>query len=107
MPWIAIAETDVLDRLADEERDSYEEAGEGEGATARLPGIMAQVTNLIRGAIAQNSSNYLGSDGTLPDAAIYHAATLCRQSLIGTQPTSEGETNPREREERAAWRYIE
>lgn len=106
MTWRPLTETDVLDRLADEEKSSYEEAGESDGATPRLPGIMTQVTELIRGAIAQNSSNYLGEAGTLPTGAIFHAATLCRQSLVASQPTVEGETTPRQREESAAWDYI-
>ena len=106
MSWIALAEDDVLARLADDEKSSYEEAGEEVGADPHLPGIMSQVTALIRGAIEGNPLNYLGEAGTLPPGAIYHAATLSRASLVGSQPTQEGETNVRQREEKAAWDYI-
>lgn len=105
--WRQLTEQDILDRLADGEWETYEDAGEPTGAKARLPGILVQVTSLIRGAIEQNPKNYVGDAGTLPEASIYHACTLARLSLIGSQPTNEGETTPRQREENAAWKYVE
>ncbi|MCW1913733.1 hypothetical protein OJ996_09115 [Luteolibacter sp. GHJ8] len=106
MSWVALQESDVLDRLADDERASYEEAGESGTPTPRLPGIINQVTATIREAIESNPQNYVGDAGKIPPGAILHAATLARLLLIGSQPTNEGETNPRQREESAAWDYI-
>jgi hypothetical protein len=107
MSWLALTEVNVLGRLADDERTTYEEAGEAEdNDSPRLPEIMVQVTALIRGAIEGNAQNYVGATGTIPPGSIYHAATLCRASLVGSQPTQEGETTVREREEKAAWDYI-
>lgn len=108
MPWRALVEQDVLNRLANDERDTLESAGEDADPpeTPRLPGILLQVTEMIRDAIRNNPANYLGADGEIPVGAVYHAATLCRLGLIGSQPTVEGETTPRQREESAAWDYV-
>ena len=106
MSWRPITEADVLNRLADGEWEDLESAGEKTGAKARLPGILTQVADQIREAIAQVASNYIGTAGTLPPGAIFHACTIARTALLGSQPTSEGETNARQREEREAWDYV-
>ena len=106
MSWRSITEADILNRLANGEWEDLEAAGETTGAKARLPGILVQVTDQIREAIVQVASNYLGSTGTLPPGAIFHACTIARTALVGSQPTNEGETTPRQREEREAWDYV-
>jgi phage gp36-like protein len=109
MPWITITDNDVLARITDDERDSIEEVGEsGVSPAKRLPGIIRQVTAMIRGKVAACSDNRgrLGPSGTIPEECLYHACTICRDSLVASQPTPEGVTDPRKEELRQAYAYL-
>lgn len=108
MAWIALAESHVMDRLSEDERAAYEAAGEEEGATDRLPGILIQITAKFRGAIAACDKNRgrMGPSGTLPEEAIFDAATLARDALAASLPTPEGATELRTKETNQAEEFL-
>lgn len=114
MPWVTFTDDHVKARLAARELGTYEDTAvaEYEGAattpTPRLPEIVEQVADRIRGAIRSNPHvSTMGSAGTIPAFAVYHAATLARHALIGLSPVPEGFTDPRRDEVRAAEKFIE
>jgi len=115
MPWVEFTEDHVRSLCAARELEVYEEtaAAEYDGAepstpTPRLPEIVAMITARIRGAIRSNPKVIaMGADGTIPDFAIYHAAVLARNALLGMNPVAEGMTDPRRDEQRAAEKFVE
>lgn len=109
MAWIALAESHVMDRLPEGERVALEAAGEADSAPARLPGILSQITSLIRGKVAACDKNRgrMGAPGTIPEECLFVGATLAREALIASQPTPEGVTDPRREEIKQAYAFLD
>jgi len=115
MPWIEFTADHVRSVCAARELEVYEETaaaefeeGEATTPTPRLPEIVVMIADRIRGAIRSNPKvTAMGASGTIPDFAVYHAAVLARNALLGMNPVVEGMTDPRRDEQRAAEKFVE
>lgn len=98
-----------MDRLSEDERSAYEAAGEDGSALPRLPGILSQITTLIRGKVAACDKNRgrMGAAGTIPEECVFIGATLAREALVASQPTPEGVTDPRREEIKQAHSFLD
>jgi hypothetical protein len=63
---------------------------------------------MVRGAcLANRGLDYIGPAGTIPSFAVYHAAAMARNALLGLPPVADGMTNPRRDEQTAAQKFID
>lgn len=108
MAWVAITTADVLNRMSDDERYSYENAG-GNADNNRLTGIIAQVTGLVRGKVAACHENIakMGDAGTIPDELLWAAVTIIRQSLVSSTPVLDSEKDGRTKELENSWDMLD
>lgn len=108
MSWLALTSAHVLDRLATEEKDAYEAAGEVSDQD-RLAGIITQVTALVRGKVLSCDENLakVGTAGTIPDESLWAAATIARDSLIASLPIDVADTEARKEESRRAHSLLD
>lgn len=81
MPWIALTEDHIKDRLAEDGVDVFEGVG---GGGNRLPGIIDQVTAEVRGYVAGCHKNKLGPAGLIPEECLRSAVTIVVYDLIGS-----------------------
>lgn len=86
----------------------YEDTGGNPTAGGRLPGIIDQVTALVRAKVASCSRNLskMGPAGMIPSECLWAACTIARSSLAASLPVSEGETDPRASELREAHKML-
>ena len=73
MSWRVITEADLLKKLSSDELEAIRAAGLASGQADPVSAHLADVTNFVRGFIAANSGNVLGSEGTLPERIILPA----------------------------------
>jgi hypothetical protein len=109
VPWITFTADDVKARMSARELEVYEVTATEDDVTPidRMAAIVAQVLAMFRGAIRSNpATTQMGAAGTLPDLCIYYAAVIGRNSLIGLNPVSEGMTDPRREEQKAAEKML-
>lgn len=108
MSWITLTNADVLARMATDELDAIEDAGETSDQD-RLGAIIQQVTQMVRGKVAACAENLpkLGPSGTIPDELLWAAATIARDSLVGSLPVSESDTEDRTTELRKAHEMLD
>lgn len=109
MAWVKITEKEhVLPRLNDHEREAYDDAGD-RYLRNKLPKIIAQVVARVRGAVNSCHDNTsFGPDGTVPEESIYHAVSLIRTALVGSNPnTNDLQGDEREREYTEAVAYLQ
>jgi len=107
--WITFTADDVKARMSARELAVYESTATTDDVTPidRMAAVVAQVLAMFRGAIRSNpTTTEMGAAGTLPDFTIYSAAVIARNSLIGLNPVSEGMTDPRRDEQKAAEKML-
>lgn len=106
MSWITLTEDHVKARLAADELDVIEATGGGSGD--RLPGIISQVTSLVRAKVAACHKNTLGESGTIPEECLHAAATIAKHDIRASLPStgSEDEGDMRKEEYREAINFL-
>lgn len=110
MAWITLTAEHIKSRLAVDELDAVEDTGNEGDATPRLPGIIEQVTLLVRGKVAACKDNTLDADATkIPEELLWAAATIAKHDIRASLPTtgSEEETRLRQREIDQAFRQLD
>lgn len=110
MAWVKIVQDrHVLPRLNDNELKAYEDAVDDDPYYAKMPALIEQVTNRVRGAIASCKNNTsFGEAGTIPEECVYHAVSLIRRALVASNPnTNELQGDVRSAEATAAEQYFE
>lgn len=85
MAWITITAADIEPRLSDEELTQYRRNYETTGKADPLAGIIAQVTNRIRRAVAKGGCT-LGAGATIPDELLDAAVSIIRYRLCTSLP---------------------
>ena len=82
--------------------------GTGGGTTSRLPGIIEQVTQLVRSRVAACHKNELGATGTIPEECLHAAATIAKHDLRASLPStgSQDEGDLRREEYRNAINFL-
>jgi len=106
MSYIVLQISDIESRMSEAERGALEDAGQEGGYVSRLPGIIVQVTAVVRSKVATCRANVLAPEG-IPHECLYHAVTLCRHALLASLPVADGYVDPRQAEYRAANEYLD
>ena len=70
MSWNAITESDLLTRISGPELDGLRSAALGTGQDDPIDDAIDQVTGYVRGRIAANPTNTLGTAGTIPQSLL-------------------------------------
>lgn len=98
MAWIAITESDVEETLLGPELERVRQAAGAEDGSDddKLPGIIAKVTNELRGHIESCPQNRVGAAGTLPERCHRHALAIIRHSLLTRLKMAVGDDRARE-----------
>lgn len=91
MPWITLTEAHIKARLSEVELTKIESVGVGQGGEPRLPGIIAQVTAMVRAKVAACHKNTLGPAGTIPGECLHAAATLAKHDIRASLPSTGGD----------------
>lgn len=65
--WITLSEDDVRTEINGQELEAWRNAAKYGSEADPVAGILASVTNFVRGFIARNPKNRLGPAGTLPE----------------------------------------
>ena len=104
MAWSELTDSEIKSRLSHAEVEAIEETGGGDD---RLPGIIDQVTELVRSRVAACSRNTMGTAGTIPAECKHAAAAIARHNLINTVPTGYTITEERENEYRDALQFLD
>lgn len=87
MAWIALTEDDIKSRLSINELETWDDAGQDEGSeVSRMPGIITQVTGLVRGRVASCRDNQLSTAGLIPEELLWAAATIAKYMLLNSIP---------------------
>lgn len=76
MAWRAISEVDLLQRMSSTELEAIRESGLSDSQGDPVADTIDQVTELVRGYIAANRNNKLGTAGTLPERLIRSACDI-------------------------------
>lgn len=82
MAWRTLTESDLLTRLSGAELAGFRAAALGESQEDPVEYILEQVTDLVRGYIAGNRNNTLGTAGTLPAKLIGPAVDLALMEVM-------------------------
>lgn len=101
MSWIALTEEDIKSRLAANELETWDSAGQSEGeVVSRVPGIIAQTTGLIRGRVASCRDNLLDPDTCkIPEELLWAAATIAKNMILASLPASGQDVSEERRDE--------
>jgi hypothetical protein len=91
MPWIALTEAHLLDRLSGPESAAFRSAALGDGQGDTLPGILAGVTAEVRGYVAGNKANTLEAGATIPEELLDAAMALVVSRLPARLPIKQTE----------------
>lgn len=108
MSWIAITETAVrpLLRLSVAETEVIRDVVLG-GQTDPLSGIITDLVEEIRGFVAGNPANAVGSDGTIPSRLKNAAVAVARHRYLNAfQETQSYLTEQRVKEYEDAWDLL-
>lgn len=85
--WINLTEADLTNALTSKERDVFGMAVSGDTPTDRVPGILSDVTSLVRSYIASCERNVMDADVThIPRMAMHHAIAIARWRLLTALP---------------------
>lgn len=76
MAWRAITEADLLNQISGDELSAFRAASLGTAQADPVTGAISQVTAEVRGYVAANAGNHLGTAGTVPEEVIVHAVAL-------------------------------
>lgn len=102
MSWITISENAVRSRLAAAELAALRTMAMADGQADPLPEIIQRVADEVRGYVAANTINRLGSAGTIPPQLESAALALVRYRLATRLPVSTLLTEERKEEQRDA-----
>lgn len=106
MSYVSLTQAHIEARISDSERLSLDEAGQEGSYQSRIPGIIEQITGLVRSKVASCRQNVLGLTG-IPQECLFHAVTLARHALLASLPVPEGYIDPRQEEYRAANTFLD
>lgn len=85
--WIPITEADILTALTAQERSIFGTGAAGNTPTDRVPGILEDVTALVRSYIASCDRNVMAADtATIPRMAMHHALAIARWRILTALP---------------------
>jgi phage gp36-like protein len=85
--WVAITEDDLKTALTVKEREIFGMGVGGDTPTDRVPGILSDVTALVRSYIASCERNVMDVDSTLiPRMALHHALAIARWRVLTALP---------------------
>ncbi len=99
MAWIQLTADHIRDRLAANELETWDDAGQDDGkVVSRIPGIIDQTVSLVRGRVATCRENRLGDAGLIPEELLWAAATIAKNMILNSIPAI-GETAQSERSE--------
>ena len=104
MAWSELTDSEIKSRLSHAEVEAIEETGGGDD---RLPGIIDQVTELVRSRVAACSRNTMGTAGTIPAECKHAAAAIARHNLLTSIPSDYVITEKRENEYRDALQFLD
>ena len=82
MAWRSLTRNDIKAKLSGGELETLEAQLEATG-DVQLSDLISQATNRVRGFIAANSSNTLGTAGTLPERLIADTVAYMIPELYG------------------------
>jgi hypothetical protein len=100
MAWITLTEANIKDRLSINEIETWDDAGQDEGSeVSRIPGIITQVTGLVRGRVSTCQQSPLGEAGLIPEELLWAAATIAKNMMLNSIPASGLDTSEGRREE--------
>jgi len=108
MAWITLTEANIKDRLSINEIETWDDAGQDEGSeVSRLPGIITQVTGLVRGRVASCRDNQLSAAGLIPEELLWSAATIAKNMILNSIPTGVEIAQERSDENRRAHEMLD
>jgi len=108
MAWIQLTENDIRSRLSANEIESWNDAGQDAGAeVSRIPGIITQVTSLVRGRVATCRDSQLGLAGLIPEELLWSAATIAKNMILNSIPTGVEIAQERSDENRRAHEMLD
>ncbi len=85
--WITITEDDLKTALTVKEREIFGMGVSGTSPVDRVPGILSDVTALVRSYIASCERNVMDADPTLiPRMALHHALAIARWRVLTSLP---------------------
>jgi hypothetical protein len=100
MAWISLTENDIKARLSANELETWDSAGQDEGEViSRIPGIITQVTGLVRGRVASCRESTLGAACLIPEELLWAAATIAKNMILNSLPSAGQEVSDGRREE--------
>lgn len=105
--WVEITETELKHSMTSLERDVFGKTVVDGAPSDRVPGILCDVTAMVRSYIASCERNVMDADVNLiPRMAMHHALAICRWRLLTTIPKyNPGE--PRKEEYDRAISFLE
>jgi hypothetical protein len=107
MAWITLTEANIKDRLSANEIESWDDAGQDVGSeVSRIPGIITQVTSLVRGRVATCRDSQLGLAGLIPEELLWAAATIAKNMILNSIPTGVEIAEGRREEDRQAHEQL-
>ena len=110
MAWVRIVqEKHLLPRLNDVELNAYNDSADNAPYLDKIPALIEQVTNRVRGAIQTCKDNTsFGPSGTIPEECVYHAVSLIRHALVASNAnTNQLQGDVRTAESVAAEAYLQ
>jgi hypothetical protein len=100
MAWISLTEDDIKARLSANELETWDSAGQDDGEViSRIPGIITQVTGLVRGRVASCRESTLGAACLIPEELLWSAATIAKNMILNSLPSAGQEVSDGRREE--------
>lgn len=94
--WIEITEALVLTKLTSPELAAMSTAARGQGQAVRLPEVITQIVNEVRGYVGSCAQNTLGDGATIPDELLGAAISRIRFELATALPVASLLTSARE-----------
>jgi phage gp36-like protein len=88
MSWITLSADDLLRSLSGPERQALQSAALGAGQSSPLPGILADITQEIRGYLAARPEASLGPAGTIPPSLTTAALSRARFEAFTRLPVT-------------------
>lgn len=74
--WITVTEAHLQQAISGPELDAFRAAALASGQTDPVTGIVAEITQEIRGYVAACTRNQLGPSGTIPDELLHAFLSL-------------------------------
>lgn len=107
MSWQNLTPSDVLSKLSGAELSALQSAALGSGQTDPVPGIISAVVDEVRGYIAANPNNRLGSAGMVPSKLVSATLAIIRHRVCTRLPLKSLLTEERISEKADAIRLLE